>query len=258
MIVYPALSIKTGHSPIQAMEEILKIKNDGKYEICHQKCQITPQNYELWDEKTVRKFKNKFKNTDFRFHASVRLNNLNKEHCKYPWYDLSRFIQDKKGGREYFKELSKLNKILGNNPYTFHTGYKPRMLKSNKIVIKAYHEIKDIMECDIGIETLYPYKGEYDKHWFDCWDDHRWLLDNDINYVIDLSHINIIANYEGIDCILLKNLLRCDRMIECHISGNNGVSDSHLSLSSCHNVWWERYLPYCHQDTVIFTEGLIT
>lgn len=72
-------------------------------------------------------------------------------------------------------------------------------------------------------------------------DEYRKVMDSGVHYCIDLSHLNIVRHHEGgLDESLVKDLLLSDYCIEVHISGNNGLSDSHNVISG--NEWWTKIL----------------
>jgi hypothetical protein len=84
------------------------------------------------------------------------------------------------------------------------------------------------------------------------------LLESGVNYVIDLSHMQIIAQQSGkIETNLLKELLQSERCIEVHVSTNDGKKDLHHCLSETSRPWWIDLLDLANPNATIFSEGMV-
>lgn len=112
------------------------------------------------------------------------------------------------------------------------------------------------MGIPVGIEGMYPVtdgRGFY----FDTWEDYESLLNDDLCFALDLSHINILRNQTR-ECRydLLKELSSSDRCLEIHLSVNNGAKDEHLRFE--HESDFDRLrgvVENAHPRTVVFYEG---
>lgn len=264
--IHPALSVFPGYSPHRAMQALSEVQSDGGFEFDLSKIQITPQNFCPWTPEALERFIGQYPDTQFRLHASIRLakDTVSDKVQRFPWYDLQRFIEDPVGGTRYFARLGELNAVLGNPVYTFHSGSRPS--GRDKVIrpkmIEAMGVIGELLNAPVAIETLYPRKQlegarvGMRRHWMDTWEDHAWLLfESDLNYVVDLSHLNIIAAAEGPNITLTRSLLSNPRMLELHLSGNNGTADQHTCLATTENAWWQPLLSDVHSGADWFTEG---
>jgi hypothetical protein len=110
----------------------------------------------------------------------------------------------------------------------------------------------ELMGCPVAVEGQYPTP---DDEWLvSSWDEYRQLLDSDVCFALDLSHINILAHRSGRrDDGLVAEMLASDRCTEVHLSRNNGERDSH---SVCDQPeWWTPLLKHIHPGAVVFSEG---
>jgi len=104
----------------------------------------------------------------------------------------------------------------------------------------------------VGVEGLYPAPG--DRWLLSTWADYEWLLESDLHYAIDLSHLAIVARHERCeDLALARELVSNERAIEVHVSDNDGRADRHTTLAR--QPWWWPVLEDVHPAAVIFSEG---
>jgi sugar phosphate isomerase/epimerase len=91
-------------------------------------------------------------------------------------------------------------------------------------------------------------------HILSRWHEYARLLEEDVYYVIDLSHLNIVAAKSGrYETVLVRELLACERCIEVHLSDNDGSGDWHALCAR--EVWWMDLLDAIHPGAVVFSEG---
>lgn len=254
--IHPAMAVHPTSSPWSAMSRLQNNPADGSINLDLSRCQITPQNFFRWTRDESAHLAGDFPETQFRFHASVRLARYRPSQASHQWFDLGRFVTNREGGRKYFRELAECNAALGSPPYTLHSGARPTRRANINLVADAVAEISDIMQCAVGVETLYPAKSD-GFWWLDSWPEHEHLLQAGVPFVLDLSHINIIASRHGRNDSLVGELLDSPNLLEIHVSGNDGRRDAHESLMTTQNEWWWPLLSRYTGAASIFTEGRI-
>ena len=150
----------------------------------------------------------------------------------------------------YFAALAAASRRLGAEAYTLHPGYTINCTRQQ--LADNLDHLEQIFECPVGVEAMYPNRMR-PYHLAD-WSGYGWLLESGVRYAIDLSHIHILATHTNtVDHGLVRALLQSDRLLELHISSNDGFSDSHgLSFQQ---EWWHDLLTITHPETVIFCES---
>jgi sugar phosphate isomerase/epimerase len=146
-----------------------------------------------------------------------------------------------------------VNALLGADVYTLHAG--TRAAGSLTSVRAAVLALEERLGIPVGVEAMYP---DPKQTWLlSSWDEHRWLLESDICYALDLSHLNILARRSRwTDYGLTAALLTDPRCIEIHVSDNDGHSDRHAPLTR--QPWWWGCLEDAvklNPGAVIFSEG---
>lgn len=255
--IHPVLAIYPGLAPKSSFEAILKKPVDGSVFLDTRKCQITPQNFCLWTPEKIIEFTDEYPDTEFRLHASIRVDGMSDCDDVKPWYDLSRYAQSPRKGRYYFEKLAELNQAIGSPCYTLHTGFRPKR-DDMRSLARAYSQIESIMKCEIGIETLYPVGGSSSRYWISSWAEHEDLLKSGLNFVVDVSHLNIIFEHEGRNDELVDRLFESKNLVEIHLSANDGLRDSHKSLSELNDEWWMPYVTEYSGAADIFSEGAMS
>ena len=239
-----------GRSSLRAMEIIHQSPNDfsdpvlGKIGVDH--VQLCPQNcIAQVDERLIANLQASYPETQFRMHANVKV--LNKH---IPSADLSSF----KRYQAYFKRLSALSMQLNAPAYTLHAG---RRANARWPQLLAYRDqLEQLMGVPVGIEGHYPTPQREHFYWLDSWLEYQQLLEANVPYALDLSHLNIVAHYEGtIPMALVQELLNSENCIEVHVSGNQGDKDSHQRLTE--KAWWMPLLEASvNSEAVFFYEGI--
>lgn len=206
-----------------AQDNYSKIKN-SYLDYTNEYLQICPQTSNQLTEDILGQYKNlTFKK--IRFHANLRLEK----------YAVEAYIYSK--NNNYWEKLKKLAKFINMDAYTLHSGQ--RVIPLYKI--KEHQQwLSDLLELEVGVEGLYPeLRGEHSiDHWLlSNWKEYQWLLEANIPYVIDCSHIQIVAAFEQKKEInLLKELLANEKCIEIHVSDNDFKKDNHQEIKR--KPWW--------------------
>jgi hypothetical protein len=202
--------------------------------------QLVPQSWGYLNEERVAAFRSSHPGTQFRLHANVqvqsehRSTNLGNFHRNTGW----------------FAQAARVSRQLGASAYTAHSG---RRSDANLItLLENARRCADLFDCSVGIEGGYPTNG--DVMLVSTWSEYRTVFESGVPYVVDLSHLNILASHTGQqESMLVSEMLACERCIEVHLSDNDGRADSHLVCTK--TTWWHPLLSYVHQDAVIFSEG---
>lgn len=207
--------------------------------------QICPQNRGTLTLECVQKLQAIAPKTAFRLHANVEVI----EGMRVPW-DLGDV--HKPARLPFFEALAEMSQALSAPAYTLHAGVReagyglPQMSDNVR-------RLTELFDCPVGVEGLYPHPRK--NQLLSTGAEYRWLMDSDLHYALDLSHVHIVAKAEGgFDEGLLKDLLANERCLEIHVSDNDGSRDQHQLLTK--HVWWFNLVnDYANPDAVIFSEG---
>lgn len=210
-----------------------------------QHIQLCPQNFGAIDDVLINKVKAIAPDTQFRLHANVRVP-VNGQ----PHWDASNFSKTTKA---YFQELAEVSKKLKAPAYSLHAGSRKNTTLAS--LCDTQKALQDMFEIPVAIEGMYP--TARDDYLVSTWQEYRWLIDNNIPYALDLSHLAIVAKRTRyIDEALVFDLMTSDLCLEIHVSDNDGRSDSHLVLDS--QPWWWKSLKEAravNDSPVLFSEG---
>jgi sugar phosphate isomerase/epimerase len=202
--------------------------------------QLVPQCNGLIDESFCDDLKEAFPETKFRLHANVR---VLQEHTIADISGLNIY-------KKWFKQAALISKSLGAPAYTAHSGSRTQSTMNE--MFENARKLADLFECPVGIEGQYP--SEHDTMLVSSWNEYRQVFDSGVPYVLDLSHLNILAAKSGQqERSLVTEMLACERCIEVHLSDNDGSGDWHQVCES--KPWWLSLLPYVNSAAVLFTEG---
>ncbi len=149
---------------------------------------------------------------------------------------------------EYTEKLVESLAYLGQ-PYSLHAAENGRPLG---LQVKTAKQLAAQAGIPVAIEGLYP---GHRNNTLATWGDWERLLDMDVPYALDFSHMNIILKQSGgpVPVKLMEDLLASPNCLEIHFSGNNGDRDSH---GICHeDEWWLAFRPLIQGKTVCFYEG---
>lgn len=202
--------------------------------------QLVPQSRGLLDEDLIQVLRTMAPSTQFRLHANVRVL------PEHRFADLTNAQQHK----DYFLQMATVHRALGAKVYSAHSG-----LKSEGSWVQTLANVfwlQDMLGCPVAIEGQYP--SAKSMH-LESWEEYASLLRlNNLSYVIDLSHLNILAHKtRKKERELVAELLANERCLEVHISSNNGRGDWHAVCTE--HVWWMDLLHYINPKAVCFSEG---
>ena len=210
----------------------------GQLALCE--TQLCPQNGGILTEQLAVQLKSAFAQTRLRLHANVRC--LPARHI----LDLSRWHDN----RPYWDQLARISRAIDAPAYTAHAGRRSE--SSFGDVLYATQAAEDLFGCPVGVEGHYP-TASMDFH-VATWAEYREVMESQVKYVVDLSHLNIVATGERQwDIELVKALVANPRCIEVHLSSNNGQRDQHFTLSR--KPWWWAALEHINADATLFSEG---
>jgi hypothetical protein len=203
--------------------------------------QLCPQNRGVLTPEYADVLLNLYPNTRFRLHANVRV--LPSRQI----LDWSSYGQAK----EYWNTLAGISKQLNANAYTAHAGRRSEASLAE--IIESARRAEDLFDCPVGIEGHYPTPN--DVFLVSTWDEYRTLFESGVNYAVDLSHLNIVAEQSGHrESTLVQEMLACECCIEVHVSSNDGTKDQHRTLDR--QPWWWALTKHINPAAVIFSEGV--
>jgi hypothetical protein len=235
--IYPGLSHRDAVTAChRGVKEAYGKLDPGRIQLC-------PQHQNILDETVIDDLIISFPATRFRLHANVRTG------IRHHRYNASHRDDS---ALAYFKHLASLSRYMQAEAYTLHAG--DRAICDLEGLRDNVRRIQDIFDCPVGIEGLYPVRDN--RQLVSDWSEYEWLLNSDLYYALDLSHLNIVA-YRSRETRkdLVAELLASDRVLEVHLSDNDGRSDSHFPVH--HNDTWWLPLVETHLSStaVVFSEG---
>lgn len=202
--------------------------------------QVVPQSFGQLTESVAAQLRDRYPEVRFRLHANVRVL------PQHRLADLSCFDAH----AEWFGEAARLSRLLDAPAYTAHAGRRTEATLAT--VFDNTRRCADLFGVRCGVEGHYPTAG--DEFLLADWREYRALLDAQIDYALDLSHLNIVAHRTGRrDDALVADLLASEHLLELHISSNDGRGDQHRICDRAE--WWTPLLAYANPAAVVFTEG---
>lgn len=208
--------------------------------------QLCPQHPDHISEELIERLMDKFTQIQFRLHSDVRL--VNKRGITI---DLIDFNSDTQW---YFETLAKYSKQMNAPLYSLHAGTR-RDYSIEDLFYKA-QKLQEIFECPVAIEGHYPFSNN--KYLINSWSEYEALYRSGLNYALDLSHLNIVAQREGWQDDLTVEMLSSKQCREIHISFNEGHLDNHMIATENQTPLWEKWKEMIikSQSTAdIFSEG---
>lgn len=204
--------------------------------------QLCPQNFGTLDA-VMDDLKAISPETIYRLHANVRVEGHDRH-----------FDASTQGDAHdaYFRRLGEISRSFGAAAYTLHAGEREGRPVTE--LVGRIKRIEDLMGIRVGVEGHYPEKN--DKWWLSSWEEYRWLHESGLDFALDLSHLHIVATKERCaDVGLVREMLTSEHCIEVHLSGNDGISDSHVRLADCPTYWWHAHLDAINEQAIVFYEG---
>lgn len=210
----------------------------GRLHVKH--LQLVPQNFGLLDESLVDMMLEAAPETTFRLHANVRVL------AAHRFADLSNMHEH----MDWFRRAAVISQRLKAPAYTAHSGKRSDATMDQ--LLDNARRCTDLFGCPVGIEGQYPSAKE--DLMVSTWDEYRQLFASGVPFVVDLSHVNILACQSGQrNETLLSEMLSCDRCIEVHLSDNDGTGDWHQVCET--QPWWHPLLAQVNETAVVFSEG---
>lgn len=201
--------------------------------------QLVPQNRGLLTPEYVASLRELAPQTRFRLHANVRV--LSEQR----FADLTNAHEH----WDYFTQLAVVHQATGARVYSAHSGLKAD--GSWQDTVNNVERLQDLLGCPVAIEGQYP--SNKSLH-LATWSEYAALLQSDLHYALDLSHLHIVATKMGrVELGLTRELLANPRCLEVHLSDNDGRGDWHALCGR--DVWWMQALDAVHADAVVFSEG---
>lgn len=210
-----------------------------------QKIQLCPQSRGVLDASAAACLKSTYPEIEFRLHANIKIQ------ASRAIFDAVDF--DHKSLAAHWMQIKEISNLLSAPCYTLHAGLR----KNGQLeeMFSRVNRLQDYLGIPVAVEGHYPTKNR--DYLLDSWSEHKKLLASDVNFVIDLSHFNIIAAKEKeIHKEMLLELLGSPRCIEVHLSGNDNHRDKHEQLNG--REWWIPMLEYVNPESTIFFEGAIS
>lgn len=208
--------------------------------------QICPQHIGFINERSAEQIKFKYQSTNFRLHANVRL------FTKLKNFDAGSNMQEE---QDYIYNLKKISNILDSKAYSYHAPNSEFLdwenIRNNVLFLQDY------LKIPVAIEGLYPTKKR--TYWDNSFYVYEKILNSDLNFAIDLSHLNIayskMSKLEQQEFYELSvKLINNNRCLEIHISGNDGSHDEHKPIQG--NEWWFGLLSELNsQSPILFCES---
>jgi len=203
--------------------------------------QLCPQNRGVLDDAMAEGLMAAFPATQFRLHANVRVLGTRWVH------DLADYGKVP----EFWNAMGSISRLVKAPCYTAHAGVRGTTKLQD--VFDNARRCADLFGMPVGIEGHYPTTDG--KYHIDSWDEYRLLYESGIPYVVDLSHLHILASISGRqDNNLVKAMLSSERCLEVHLSANDGTHDQHRELVE--EPWWWSLMDEINPSATIFTEGM--
>lgn len=234
---FPNASIETAaERVVQGVTEPLLGTNKAQI------LQLVPQTFGVVCELLICQLQARYPRHEIRMHANVQLGPR-------------RVMADISGLHkfpDYWKRLIQLNNYLFRRPYSAHAGRRSEATFST--MLDNARELSQQMQCIVAVEGHYP--TPRCTYLVDTWAEYQALFESGLHYVVDLSHLNILAVQTGKrDDVLVREMLASEMCAEVHISDNDGSADQHHAL--LREPWWWQFLGEVREETPIFSEGRI-
>lgn len=213
----------------------------GTLSVAH--VQVVPQSAGVFDPALAEAFRTSWPQTAWRLHANVRV---------LP----ERRVADLAGFDvhcDWFAQAARVHRALGASAYSAHPGERAQASMSR--MLDHARRCADLFGCAVAVEGQYPLPGaEPHRLLVSTWAEYSSLLESDVPYAVDLSHLNILAHRSASrDTALVAELLACERCLEVHVSANDGSGDWH-QVCEC-TPWWWPLLSRINPSAVVFSEG---
>lgn len=225
----------------KALHEMPKDPMLGR--LSSERMQLCPQGRGRLDVEFAQELVKSFPSVEWRLHANVQLEYSQRV------VDLAHWPTK----RGWFTQLGQVSAALKAPVYTAHAGRRDQATVNQ--VLSYVREAEQFLGIPVGLEGHYPTRSGV---WlFSSWTEYRKLLESDVHYALDLSHLHILATQSGrIEWSLMQELVSSPQCLEIHVSANDGSADQHQLLDG--PTWWLPLLSQANSDAVIFSEGKLS
>ena len=188
--------------------------------------QLCPQAAGILDETVIDRIRGAAPDAALRLHATVPVMQ-------------ERFVRDRAwlnaGSRHYWQRVAELSRYAQAPVFSFHAGTREGHTLEDTLAMAR--GLEEMFEAPVAIEGLYPERGQ---SWLmSSWAEYRWVMEREVPYALDLSHLNIVAAHERhIDAGLLRELLTHPCCTEIHVSDNDGANDRHWLPNPGRTPFW--------------------
>ena len=208
------------------------------------KIQICPQHAGYVTDDLVEDLMTLYPGCEFRLHAAPKLRGYKRENC---------YLSNAAEHMEYFRLAEHYNAAFGAGGYSIHAG--ERSQSDLNQMIDNLDRVQQISGRPIAVEGLYPSRS--DRWLMSKWSEYEKVAERGCLYALDLSHLNIVVRREGRNDAFVEALMQSNQCLEIHVSGNNGLADTHKPLDTADLPWWLPMLSKANPDAVIFYEGVL-
>lgn len=211
--------------------------------------QLCPQNPTILSEQTVEALRAKYPLSQLRLHANARVLD------RHVLWDVSTYSSET---FHYYHALADRMMRLGGGVFSVHSGYL-RNCSSKEFWERVERLRGDIDNYTQGsvcvaVEGLYPCSNR-PQH-IGTWNEYEQLLNREIPFALDLSHLKIVGHHEKTwNDDLVKEMLSSPLCVEVHVSDNDGRSDRHAPLQNKPQWWDQLHSVELPSTCVVFSEG---
>ena len=204
--------------------------------------QLCPQSWGSVDEGLIHRLQQEYPETAFRLHPNVRTRAGVEEVTA---------ADDRPGAMARLACFDHLSACLGAPVYSLHAGSRKQMALPQ--MFDHLRWLNERFDVTIAVEGMYPHPRH--DYLLDSWADYEALVEAELPFALDLSHLNIVATREKRrDLEMTRSLLASPFCLEVHLAANNGRADQHHPLSSTQTEWWWPALDSLQANAVVFAE----
>lgn len=240
------------HPAIKACE-FLTTEAYEAFETSMDYVQLCPQSPDIFTEDTLAKIQQTFPHTQFQLHANVRVQ---------PGLLILDASSYNEQSHWYFERLGELSGFINAPAYSLHSGRRRNC--SMKGLFRNLAAIQKLFTMPVLVEGMYPTREGPEEYLMSTWQEYIDVMNSGFCYVIDLSHLHIVANREGERPDMVHKLITHSNCKEVHVSHNNGRNDSHRPITKriWDDLWWKEAWLSALADRsnddhpIHFTEGL--
>lgn len=228
------------HATHHAAQGIVRSGSQWNFQFSHLHMQICPQNRGQITPALLASLLDDYPDTSFRLHANVWLLE------KLRIIDLDSIMDEP----EYLAALKDCQVALGHPVYSLHPGV--RQGRDIDWLTAQATRLQDYLGSPVAIEGMYPSRHHY---FLSTWLEYIALLESDVCFALDFSHIKILCDHtRRIEHTLINEMLSSGRCLEIHISDNDGRHDQHTGIEDWDQQCWSSWFASATENTVVFTE----